>query len=497
MKIALVNPRVESLGSMIPPLGLLWIAAVLERNSYDARIFDIYPYDDNDLDSLKEYAPDVVGMTLLTDYWERAAHVAQFVRRELKNATFVVGGVHVTQLTEEAIRGLDADMGVIGEGEYTMLELCDRLRDGADWRSTAGIAYRNAGDQLTRTAPRGFIENLDELPFPARHLLDFENYLIPPGIVRGYWSERSTTAMTSRGCPFQCIWCGSMCTFGRKVRRRSVDNVIAEARKLIQDYRLDTLYFIDDTFTLNKRWVLEFCQKLRENNIKIAWGCQAHVETVEEDLLRAMKEAGLVQLDMGVESGSDKVLKTLKKHSDTETIKRAFKIAKKVGVRNMASFVLGSPTETWEDIEATMRLVREIKPNYASAYYLTPYPGTELMAMAKENKWLKTEDRKQIGLRKGPMMLINFSEKELAQIRARFQRMFAWRNVLSVVFSPHYVFRALSMSARYPMGFFWGMKRFLRTLAIDDFFFEFYNYYLRKKTRKKRAASAATRLPAA
>lgn len=487
MRIALVNPRVESLGSMIPPLGLLWIGGVLERDGHEVKIFDIYPYDDNDLPSLAAYRADVVGMTVLTDYWDRAVQVAEFIRREMPDSRFVIGGVHVTMLPGEAIRGLGAMVGVIGEGEYTMRALCRHFAAGTDWRGEDGIAYLDDGGELHRTANRGFIANLDELPFPARHLLNFENYLIPPGIVRGYWSERSTVAMTSRGCPFQCIWCGSQCTFGRGVRRRTVDNVMLEVKELVERYRLDTLYFIDDTFTLNRDWVRQFCERLMADGYRIAWGCQAHVETVEEDMLRLMKKAGLVQLDMGVESGSDRVLKALKKHSNADAVRRAFAIARKVGVRTMASFVLGSPEETWEDIEDTFKLAKEIRPNYASAYFLTPYPGTELMSMAKTHGWLASEDHNRGGLRKGPMMRINFTEKELFQIRARFQKMFVWRNVLSVAFSPQYFSRSIWMLLRYPVGFAMGIARFLKTRAIDDFFFVFYNYYLRRRTALMRA----------
>ncbi|MCK4248755.1 MAG: B12-binding domain-containing radical SAM protein, partial [Candidatus Omnitrophica bacterium] len=242
MKIALVNPRIESYSSTLPPLGLLYIAAVLEKNGYEVRIFDIYPYDDRDLDSLVRYKPDIIGMTVLTDYWSRARYIARFIRDKIVKSTFIVGGVHVTVLPEESIRGLDADIGVIGEGEYTMLELCERLIGVSEWDDIKGIVYRDQKGKFVYTQPRLFIENLNELPFPARHLLNFEDYLIPPGIIRGHWSERSTTVMTSRGCPFQCIWCGSQSTFGRKVRRRSVENVIDELKQIIRDFKVDTVW---------------------------------------------------------------------------------------------------------------------------------------------------------------------------------------------------------------------------------------------------------------
>jgi len=243
---------------------------------------------------------------------------------------------------------------------------------------------------------------------------------------------------------------------------------------------------VDDTFTLDKEWVLRFCDELAARRINIAWGCQAHVKTVDEAMLTRMKEVGLVQVDIGVESGSDKVLNALRKQSDAESIKRAFKTVKKVGIRTMASFIFGAPTETYEDVEATMRLAREIKPSFASSYFLTPYPGTELMKMAEENNWLVDNDHAHGGLRKGPMLKINFTEDELYRIRSRFQRMFIYRNFFSLLLSPRYAFRALSIFFRYPLGFFVGIKRFLTTHALDDFFFEFFNYYIRKRSCRKK-----------
>ncbi len=490
IKIALVNPRIEMYSSTLPPLGLLYIAAVLEKSGHKVRIFDIYPYDDRDITSLINYNPDIVGLTALTDYWSRAQHIARAIREKISDCTFIAGGVHITVKPEDSLKGLDADIGVIGEGEYTMLELCDRLANGSDWRGTNGIIYRDQKGKFIRTEPRMLIEDLNELPFPARHLLNFEDYLVPPGIIRGHWSEHSTTLMTSRGCPYKCIWCGSQSTFGRKVRRRSVENVIDELKQIIRDHGVDTVWFVDDTFTLNKRWVLEFSEQLLANKIKLSWGCQAHVNTADEEMFQAMKKAGLIQLDFGVESGSDKVLKALKKRSSRDAAKRAFKIVRKVGLRAMATFMFGSPTETEDDVEATMSLAREIRPSFASSFFITPYPGTELMQMAEDNNWISSDDKIGAGLKKRPMLKIHFSEKELYKIRTRFQSMFIYRNFFSLLFNPRYVVKAFSLFAGYPIGIILGLRKFLKTFVVDDFFFEFLIYYVRERSKRKKAAIA-------
>lgn len=494
LKIALVNPRVESYSSTLPPLGLLYIAAVLEQHGFCPRVFDLSPYDDRDLSSIVDYNPDIIGMTVLTDYWHRAKHVAARIKKLMPKALFIIGGVHVTALPEESLSELNADLGVIGEGELTMLELCEHVTAGIDWHNVKGILYRNGNNEIIRTPSRSFIDDLDTIPHPARHLLPFENYLVPPGIIRGHWSERSTTMMTSRGCPFSCIWCGSQCTFGHKVRDRSIDNIISEIELLIQQYRIDTIWFVDDTFTLKKQRVLEFCRRLEERKIKLTWGCQAHVKTVDEEMFRVMKKAGLVQLDFGVESGSDKVLCALKKNSSAAAVRKAFEIARQVGVRTTATFMFGSPTETEEDVEATMRLAKEIRPDFVSAFFITPYPGTELMDLVNQNGWDYVTDHQYHGLKKGPALRIYFNEKQLLAIRERFQKEFAFQNFADIMLSPRYLLKASLLLLRYPLGIVRGVSAFARTRVFNDFVFEFLNYYVRSKTtNQKQTATIMTK----
>lgn len=485
IKIALVNPRIESYSSTLPPLGLLYIASLLEKNNFSVKIFDVYPYDDRDIISLIRYKPDITGMTILTDYWNRAKYVAEKITAELSSSVFIIGGVHVTALPDKSCLEMGADIGVIGEGEYTMLELCKMIAGNLSWKDVPGIIYKDENGNFIRTTARPLIENLDELPFPARHLLEFENYLVPPGIIRGHWTERSTTVMTSRGCAFSCIWCGSQNIFGRKVRYRSVDNVLDELQLLADKYNIDTVWFVDDTFTLKKSRVMEFCQKVESKKIKLTFGCQAHVKTADEEMFRAMKKAGFVQLDFGVESGSDKVLENLKKNSDAASIKKAFQLAKKAGLRTAATFMFGLPSEKDKDVEKTFLLAKEIKPNFTSSFFLTPYPGTELMDLVEKNNWKIPSDRNDFGLKKRPSLLINFSEKRMFEIRKQFQKMFAFRNFFSLFKSPGYFFKAIGLMFSYPLGLFNGFKAYFKTFVFDDFIFAFLIYYTKQKIRKR------------
>ncbi len=482
MKIALVNPRIEAYSSTLPPLGLLYIGAVLEKEGFEVRIFDPLPDSDNDIRKIINYQPDIIGMSILTTYVDRAKHIISICKEQLKSSVLVIGGIHPTALPEESLEFFDADYVVIGEGEITMKELCFRLKNKQSLQGLEGIAYRENG-LIIKTAPRMPVQNLDKLPFPARHLIEFEKYLIPPGVIRGYWSERCTSLMTSRGCPFQCIWCGTQTIFGHKVRRRSVDNVIEEIELLLKNYKIDSIWFIDDTFTLDEKWLLEFCDKLLRKGINLKWGCQAHVRTINEKIVDAMKKAGLVQLDIGVESGSEKVLRILKKNSTQEAIKKAFSITKKAGIRRMATFMFGNPGEEIDDIRQTFKLAKEIKPDFASSFFLTPFPGTELMEMAKKNNWLTSDDYSTGGLKKMPMLEINFSMQELRKIRKSFQRQFLITNFLKIFLNFSYLSRMLKLVFHYPRGILSGMNAFTKTWVFDDFVFAFLIYYAKQKQK--------------
>jgi radical SAM superfamily enzyme YgiQ (UPF0313 family) len=246
---------------------------------------------------------------------------------------------------------------------------------------------------------------------------------------------------------------------------------------------VDSIWFIDDTFTLNNKWLHDFCGRLMSSGLNLKWGCQARVNTVNEETLTLMKKAGLVQLDFGVESGSDRVLKALKKDSSEDTIRNAFRIAKKVGVRTLATFIFGSPEETKEDVEKTFALAKEINPNFVSSFFLTPFPGTELMDLVRMNKWEMDEDYIVGGLKKKPPLRINFSVEELYEFRKRFQRQFLVRNYLSLFLNFSYMAKATLLVLRYPMGILKGLKAFMKTWVFDDFVFGFLIYYADKKQR--------------
>ena len=478
MKITLINPRIHRRSFV--PLGILYIAGVLEKSGFKVKVYDADPDDDSFIDEIASDQPEIIGLTLVTAQVQRTKEIIDRLKEKNVKSLYVLGGIHPTAASEKSLKYFGADLVIIGEGEITFLELCKRIREDKDFFDVRGLAYFKDGDYV-QNPERELTMDLDSLPMPARHLLDFNKYLIPPGVVRGFWLERSTGLMSSRGCPYYCIYCGSHLVFGRKFRQRSVSNMIAEIEQLVKKYKINGFWFVDDTFTINKAWILEFCQKLKAKDFKLKWACQARVNTIDEEVLKAMKAAGCVQIDYGVESGSPEVLKIIKKAITPEMVKKTFCLTRKLGIRSAATFMLGLPGEKAEDIRQTLKLAKEIKADWTSFFFVIPYPGTELLEMAKNNKWIKDKDLSHWIPRGYPVMEINFSREELIKIRSKFQNRFILNNYALFLKNPRFVLKIISLFFRYPGGLLAGFKEFLRIRTLDDFTFAFLEYYRKKR----------------
>ena len=330
MRVTLVNAQVLDGNNVVPPLGLLYIAAVLEKAGHKVQIFDADPeYQSTMMKEIKDFNPELVGLSFLTVAYERAFNLCKDLKKELPDVKFCAGGVHTTVKPHDTLKEFDLDFIVVGEGEDTIIEVCEKLEKKEGLAGVNGVMYRENGEVIV-TEKRDMIKDLDSIPFPARHLIDMTPYLMPPGIIRGYAEKNQTTIVTSRGCPFKCIYCGSHNIFGRRTRRRSVKNVVDEVEHLVKNYGMKGIYYCDDTFTLSAKWVREYCDELKKRNLNIKWACQSRVDQTDRELMTRMKESGLVQLDFGVESGSEKILKVLGKGGAgdrTSYIKQSFKRA--------------------------------------------------------------------------------------------------------------------------------------------------------------------------
>jgi anaerobic magnesium-protoporphyrin IX monomethyl ester cyclase len=367
---------------IVPPLGVAYLASVLEKQAYRVTIIDAFAegLDIHTLeDKVKAIAPDLIGITGMTPVIDNAFRTARICRKYTKY--IVVGGPHVSVVRKEIFQqSPHIDFAIQGEGEKSFLSLVNALNKNEDIQNIQGLITRNY-----ENPPDRFIEDLDKLPFPARHLLPNEKYkyILSKGNV--------TTMFTSRGCPYHCIFCDKA-VFGSKWRGRSASNILDEIEHVVNDFRINSIIFYDDLFTLKKERVKEICQGILDRKIEIEWKCEGRVNIVDEETLGLMKKAGCSMIAYGVESGNQKGLDYLNKGTKIEQIRRAFELTRKAGVKPMAYFILGIPVETYEDELRTIEFAKEIRPAYAQFSVLSPTPGTRLYDAAIEMGWYREVD---------------------------------------------------------------------------------------------------------
>ncbi|NIR96667.1 MAG: B12-binding domain-containing radical SAM protein, partial [Gammaproteobacteria bacterium] len=246
MRISLINVQVSEGNNIVPPLGILYIAAVLEQLGHELQVFDIDPDVTPCTEKILAFGPDLIGVSCYTNTYPKALRLVRELKARRPEAIYVCGGVHATAQPVETLREMKADYLVYAEGERTIAELTRHIETGGRQAidRIKGLYYWDDGE-IRSTGPPELIRDLDAIPFPARHRLSFEPYLVPPGMIRGYAMERVTTIFTSRGCPYPCTYCASHIVQGRKVRRRSPDNVIEELEALVADYGIRGFYICD------------------------------------------------------------------------------------------------------------------------------------------------------------------------------------------------------------------------------------------------------------
>jgi len=399
MKIALINPGKFS--TYQPPLSLAYIASYLGKYSDIKNSIQIIDENAGDIveDEILKNEPDVIGITATTPQIIDADRIASFLKESYPKIPIVLGGVHVSSIPEQTLKEFkNFDIGVVGEGEVTFLELVKLFANG-DVNSSAlkeidGIAFKKDSGVIL-PPPRHLIKNLDDVPFPARDLLKMVDYYLKPrSVIRGI-IKRSTQIMTSRGCPYRCAFCASEVIHRNIFRAHSPHYVVNEIEHLINKYKIEALFFQDDTFSINKKRVEDICKMFIERGInkKLIWSVQLRANLISEKdlgLLKLMKDAGCVQTEFGFESGNERVLAMLKKNSVTvKQNSNAIKLCKKAGFKVLGNFMIGSPTETREEIADTRKFIDKHDMDITHVHLTTPYPGTELWEMCKEKGLIK------------------------------------------------------------------------------------------------------------
>jgi len=386
MKILLIYPyfieeRIRDDDVKAVPMGLYSVGAVLKESHYDVEVLDWHEINrtpEKVKEALVAKKPDVIGFSVLHGNRWGAIDIARTAKQLNLKTKIVFGGIGATFLWEHLLTNFpEVDCVVLGEGEWTFLNLVSHFekKQGQGMEEIKGIAYRENG-KILKTGEPDPVKDLDSLPIPAKHF-------IYPHV------------SSSRGCAWNCSFCGSPEFWGRKLRLRSPEKFVEELELLFRK-GVTFFYFSDDTFTINAKRVIEICKGIIEKNLKIAWYAISRVDHhVDEEMLYWMRRAGCIQISYGVESGSGKIRKALGKQVKTEQIKLAFALTTRYGILSRVYFIYGAPGETWKTVQETMDLMDDIKPLSAIFYILDVFPGTELYSeLAKrlgvtEDVWLK------------------------------------------------------------------------------------------------------------
>ena len=399
MNILLVNPPAENelIGnnpSIIeeergynPPLGLLYIAAYLEKHTqHKVEILDtqVEEITYNRLkDIIAKKNPDLVGITAMTFTLIDVIKTVQIVKSIDRDIKVVLGGPHVHIYPNETIDIPDVDYLVLGEGEITFTELVENITDIDKLKVIEGLVFKDDGITVN-TGIKPFIDNLDELPFPARHLTPYRKY-------SSLLAKRSpiTTMFTSRGCPYRCTFCDRP-HLGKAFRARSAKNVVDEMEECVNMGIYEFLIY-DDTFTIHKQRVVDICDEILKRKLDIGWDIRARVDSVNEEMLRKLKKAGCERIHYGVEAGTENILKALNKGITLEQAKRAFEMTKKAEISTLAYFMIGAPTETKEDVLQTIEFSKKLSADFVHITILTPFPATAIYREGLETGVLKRD----------------------------------------------------------------------------------------------------------
>ena len=361
------------------PMGLGYIAAYVERAGFGAALIDPNAEEmsvDEAARRATEGAPVCVGVSFMTPQLHWARDFARALRRIAPKVPLVLGGAHPSVLPEQTLADIpEADYVVYGEGEETTLELLEYLAEGkGSPDGIVGLAWRGDSAPVVNE-PRPPIEDLDDLPRPDRDLIDQKLYHAQSFLS---YSGKAMTIYTSRGCPGRCVFCASGHRLRARIRERSIENVMTEIDYLRERFDMEYLLIKDDTFTLRRSRVEEFCDSISKRHPGLKWHCMVRVNTVDEPLLRRMRNAGLNDVFFGIESGNNDILKRARKGITTERARQAVGACARLGIRSYGAFILGLPGDNRQTIEETIRFACSLPLTMAGFSILTPYPGTQV-----------------------------------------------------------------------------------------------------------------------
>ncbi len=479
MRIVLIHAKINF--DNMEPYGLLALGTYLTSVGHSVLVLDFFPGDSMvHYKRIKNFDPQLVGYSIETPAFGLIKACHKILKETFPKALYCAGGSHTSACPEETLRQLFLDFVIKGEAEKSLAHAIDTMEKGNDLNTVPGVGYLSNNLYQETKAP-SFVENLDTLPIVDRSLIpDYPFYLQPPGNIRGLVIPRTANMMTSRGCYNGCIFCDSHNIHGRTIRQRSVSHVMQEIELLIRNYKAQALFFIDDIFTHDKQWMLQFCQEMSDHFPKMKWGCQSRADCLDEELISHMKRAGCKQIDIGVESGDPKVLQKLGKGERREDFIFAAKLIHQYKLRMLCSFVIGAPNETWGSIEQTKALIRKMAPSMCQYFTLIPYPGTALDRMAQKKQWYEKVTYTNLFSQKQwdrGFLTCGLSPKEQMVAKKKLQRMTAFHDHKTLIYGwfrhPRFIFLFLWLFIK--RGFF--LKTMVRSIKEGNTIFLFHTIY--------------------
>lgn len=413
MRVLLVNPpfnRLKGIRTVYFPMGLGYLAAVLRDAGFETRIWNAEtPTEDLPGDStvhyglafqqhqaysealndpnqliwkeastlLREFAPDIVGITTMSPKFPSALKLAAIAKQREGDCHVVMGGVHPTVQAEQVMQNREVDFVVRGEGERTVVELCEALRRGERrFAGIRGLSFRDAQDgRVFHNEARGFIENLDTIPFPARELI------LHPEL---HALDIMCATVASRGCPFRCGFCEAQNLWTRRVRFRSAENIAGELGQVSEKYGSRDFHFWDDSFTVSKERTLELCRAIIARRLDIQWYCSTRADLLDDELLGWMRRAGCRTIAIGLESGSERVLNLIRKRITVKQVLQAIRLIHRHAIRATVFLMMGFPEEREEELQQTLAIAGKLGADSLRFAVFTPYPGSEQFDVARD-----------------------------------------------------------------------------------------------------------------
>ncbi|MGC9330821.1 MAG: B12-binding domain-containing radical SAM protein [Bacteroidales bacterium] len=458
----------REVSNLDPPLGLISLSAFLIDKGFETMVFDLnteiksnieIPAFLNKMEKNYDLSDVVFGISFLTPYAYSSYEIAKQLKIKFPDKKIIAGGAHATFMADEVLKSNLVDIVVRGEGEYSLLEIVQ----GKALSEINGISYteKENNGRIVNNPERERIKNINSLPLPSYHLLKIHKY---KPILGSYRKLPSANIITSRGCPGKCTFCCK--TFGRRVSFKSPDTIIKEIKLLIRDYNVKHINIYDDTFTLNKKRVLAFCDLLIKENLKIEWTCFARIDTMDEQVLRKMKQAGCYQIMYGVENFNQEILDSLSKGLQVEKIEEVLRLTRKVGIISRASVMVGHTKDTWETYRNNIKALKRLKPDILVSSIFTPIPGSELYTWAKENNRLLSTDWSKFAGNNSVMKLDYLTQKDVIK---QYRKIY-----LDYYYNFPYFFRRIKRINNFielknsVLAFFYVLKFIFRRQSVSD-----------------------------